>query len=465
MTLLAPAMFIALVIVLFLGFPVAFSLAAIASIFGVIGVLNGHFDVSFLTAIFFRIQGIFSNDNLLALPMLVFMGLLLERIGIAEAMFAALNRLFGNVSGGLAYTTIIVGAVISGITGFVSASVIAVGLIALPVMLRAGYDHRLATGVVAATGTLAQVIPPSLVLIVLAEQMEVSVTDLYRGALVPSLLLIGSYLTYVFVLTQIWPDRAPPDPSLASERCVGFLIRQALVAAGLPLGLVLMVLAAIYYGVATPTEGGAIGVTGTLLLGLLQNRLTLKKLRQAMLATGILICGLMFLLMGASFFTLVFRGLNGEQWVQALFNFVPAGQIGFVIFVSLIVFMIAFVLDFFVIAFIFLPLIVPVAQKLGIDMIWLTILLAVNLQTSFMHPPFGIAIYNLRSIAPSIVRTVDIYWGAVPFLCIQISMVGLLIMAPQLILKAARPPSVSPQNINITIPPLFGDSDTVSPWK
>ncbi|MBN8945111.1 MAG: TRAP transporter large permease subunit [Rhizobiales bacterium] len=465
MELLAPAMFVCLVAALFVGFPVAFSLAAIAGVFGLIGVVTGRFEASFLSAIFFRVQGLFNNDNLLALPMLVFMGLLLERTGIAEGMFISLNRLFGRVPGGLAYTTVIVGAVLSGITGFVSASVIAIGLIALPVMLRSGYDHRLASGVVAATGTLAQVIPPSLVLIVLAEQMDVSVTDLYRGALVPSLLLIGAYLAYVFVLTQMSPDTAPPDRSLSTGRAIGPLVGQALIAAGLPLGLVIVVLATIYLGVATPTEGGAIGVTGTLLLGLLRSRLTLEKLHQAMVATGILVSGLMFLLMGASFFTLVFRGLDGQRWIQALFSHIPAGEIGFVIFVSLSVFLIAFVLDFFEIAFIVLPLIVPVAQHLGVDMIWLTILLAVNLQTSFMHPPFGIAIYNLRSITPSTVRTVDIYWGAVPFLCIQLVMVGLLILVPQLVLKPPPPASVSPRDINIIIPPFLETPGSVSPWK
>lgn len=465
MEFLAPAMFVCLVATLFVGFPVAFSLAAIAGVFGIFGILTGRFEPSFLSGIFFRVQGLLSNDNLLALPMLVFMGLLLERTGIAEDMFASLNRLFGRVPGGLAYTTVVVGAVLSGITGFVSASVIAIGLIALPGMLRAGYDHRLASGVVAATGTLAQVIPPSLVLIVMAEQMDVSVTDLYRGALVPSLLLIGAYVAYVFILTQMSPRRAPPDPSLAISRAVGPLIGQALVAAGLPLGLVMVVLATIYLGVATPTEGGAIGVTGALFLGLLRTRLSFEKLHQAMVATGILVSGLMFLLMGASFFTLVFRGLDGQQWIQALFSHIPAGELGFVIFVSVSVFLIAFVLDFFEIAFIVLPLVAPIAQSLGVDMIWLTILLAVNLQTSFMHPPFGIAIYNLRSITPSGVRTVDIYWGAVPFLCIQLVMVGLLILVPQLVLKPPLPASGSPRDVDIIIPLPLETPGWVSPWK
>jgi tripartite ATP-independent transporter DctM subunit len=452
--LLAPAMFVCLVVVLFAGFPVAFSLAAVAGVFGVAGIFSGHFNAQFLDAMEFRIQGVFNNDNLLAIPLLIFMGMLLERTGIAEEMFVALNRLFGRAPGGLAYTAIVVGAVLSAITGFVSASVIAMGLISLPVMLRAKYDPRLAAGVIAAAGTLAQVIPPSLVLIVLAEQLEVSLIDIYHGALLPSVLLIGGYLAYIFILTRFAPDRAPAAASGVNVWCTPRIWIQAATAAGLPLGLVGMVLVTIYFGVATPSEGGAIGVTGALLLALAKHKLNGRNLRQAMNTTGILCSCIIFLLLGASFFTLVFRGLDGHVWIESLFKHLPAGQIGFVFFVNLAIFCLAFFLDFFEIAFIVLPLIGPVARQMGVDMVWLTVLLAVNLQTSFMHPPFGIALYNLRSVAPSSVRTFQIYWGAVPFLLIQLLMVAILIMVPQIVTRNSAK-FVNPDSIRIDLPPFL----------
>lgn len=454
-SLLPPTMFAGLVAALFVGFPVAFSLAAVAAVFGAIGVATGQFSPAFLEAMAFRIQGVFNSDNLLAIPLLVFMGMLMERTGIAEDMFIALNRLFGRTPGGLAYTTILVGAVLSAITGFVSASVIAMGLIALPVMLRTGYDPRLATGVVAAAGTLAQVIPPSLVLIVLAEQLEVSLQDIYRGAMLPSLLLIGSYLLYIFLVTRRHPHRAPPSVVPPGEaHSTRKLWREAAVAAGVPLGVVLAVLAAIYLGVATPTEGGAVGVTGTLLFGLVRGKLTARNLRQAMDTTGILVSSIIFLLLGASFFTLVFRGLNGQIWIESLFAGVPAGPLAFVLFVNAAVFVLAFFLEFFEIAFIVLPLVAPVARQLGIDMVWLTVLLAVNLQTSFMHPPFGIALYNLRSVAPRSVQTSDLYWGAVPFLAVQLILVTLLIVAPNLVLKNIPAPIDPNRPIEIPLPSI-----------
>ena len=451
--LLAPLMLASLVIVLLAGFPVAFSLAAVAGVFGLVGILVGRFDAMFLTAMKFRVQGVFYNDNLLAIPLLVFMGMILERTGIAEDMLLALNRLFGRIPGGLAYTVIIVGAVLSAITGFVSASVIALGLISLPVMLRSGYDHRLATGTIAAAGTLAQILPPSLVLIVLAEQMEVPLIDIYQGALLPSALLICLYLGYIFLVTWRKPHLAPPtalkgDRSWADPK----LWLDAAIAAGLPLGLVLAVLASVYFGVATPSEGGAIGVTGALLLGLAKRRLTVRNLKQAMEVAGILCTCVIFLLLGASFFTLVFRGINGHLWIESLYQHIPAGQLGFLLFVNAMIFFLAFFLDFFEIAFIVLPLIVPIAQKAGIDMVWLTVLLAVNLQTSFMHPPFGIALYNLRSVAPRSITTPQIYWGAVPFLLLQLSMVAILIIAPGIVTKT--PPPANVDDIRIEVPPF-----------
>lgn len=455
---IAPVMFTSLLLVLLLGYPVAFSLAAVASVFGVIGVLAGAFNGSFLLAMVFRILGIFSNDNLLAIPMLVFMGVLLERSGIAEDMFIALNRLFSRLAGGIAYGAILVGALLSSLTGFVSASVVAIGLIALPAMVRARYDARLATGVVAASGTLAQIIPPSLVLIVLAEQLEVSLQAIYRGAILPSLILMGAYLAYVFFATRRNPALAPPGfmtQDHARENIPLWL--DLVVSTGLPLAVVALVLASISFGVATPSEGGAIGSTGTLILAIARRRLTIARLKDSMNVTGLLCASIIFLLLGASFFTLVFRGLNGHVWIETMLAQLPAGQQGFVIVINLAIFFLAFFLDFFEIAFIVLPLVVPVAHKLQIDMVWLTVLFAVNLQTSFLHPPFGIALYNLRSIAPRSIPTSAIYWGAVPFIVLQFAVLALLILFPGLVLKQ-RETQQAPSEINIEIsepPPLL----------
>lgn len=451
---LAPAMFICLVLALFLGFPVAFTLAAVGGVFGIIGVTTGDFKPAFLVNMLFRIQGTFNNDNLLALPLLVFMGMLLERTGIAEDMFVALNRLFGRLSGGLAYTTIIIGAALSAITGFVSASVVAIGLMALPVMLQAKYDPRLAAGTVAAAGTLAQVIPPSLVLIVLAEQLEVSLLEIYRGALLPAALLVASYLLYIFLATWRRPQLAPAaSETLAAPFCQ--IVPHVGRAAGAPVVIVSALLGGIYFGVATPSEGGAIGVCAILLLSLATRKLTGRNLRQAMEITGILVCSIIFLLIGASFFMLVFRGLGGDLWISSLFAYLPAGQAGFIIFVNVAIFFLAFFLDFFEIAFIVLPLIAPLARQLGIDMVWFTVLIAVNLQTSFMHPPFGIALYNLRSVAPSSVRTSHIYWGALPFLVLQVLMVALLIAVPQIVTRPAALPADGTFSIELPIPPTI----------
>ena len=430
------AMFVSLVAALLAGFPVAFSIAAVAGVFGMLGVFGGYFGIELLGAMRFRVEGLFRNENLLSLPLFLFMGMLLERTGLAEDMLHALDRLFGAVRGGMAYTSVVVGACVAAVTGFVSASVIAIGLIALPAMLKKGYDPKLATGVVAASGTLAQILPPSIVLIVLAEQLDVLLLDIYHAVLLPSVVLVTLYLAYVWAMVRVRPQCAPParTEALSTRERLGAL-GEAAVAAGLPMAVILLVLASVYFGIATPTEAGGIGVAGTLALGLARRKLNLARVREAMEVTGILCSGIIFLLFGASFFTLVLRGLHGHDLIEALFAHIPAGEIGFLLFVNLAIFCLAFFLDFFEIAFIVLPLVTPVAAKLGIDMTWFAVLVAVNLQTSFMHPPFGIALYNLRSVAPSSVRTPDIYWGAVPFLAIQLLMVIILIAAPGIVLK------------------------------
>jgi tripartite ATP-independent transporter DctM subunit len=449
---LAPVMFACLVVAVLAGFPVAFSIAAVGALFGIIGVATGHFDPPFLLAVPLRIEGFFQNENLLAIPLFLFMGMLLERTQIAEDMLHALDELFGRIRGGMAYTVVVVGATLAAMTGFVSAAVISIGLIGLPAMLRKGYDPRLASGVIAASGTLAQILPPSIVLIVLADQMDVSLIDIYRGVLRPSVLLVGLYLGYVFFVTRWRPDRAP---AARTDRAPSTgtlpMWRDTALAAGFPLGLILIVLASIYFGVATPTEGGAVGVVGALLLGVARRKLTFRKLRQAMDATGILCCCVLFLLFGAASFSVVFRGLDGHLWIEGLFQHLPAGRLGFLLFVNAVIFLLAFFLDFFEIAFIVLPLIAPVAQKMGIDMTWLAVLIAVNLQTSFMHPPFGIALYNLRSVAPAEVETTQIYWGAVPFVLIQLIMVCALIAFPHIV--STVPETVENiENIHLPIP-------------
>ncbi|MBI2770470.1 MAG: TRAP transporter large permease subunit [Burkholderiales bacterium] len=434
--LIAPVMFGTLVVVLLAGFPVAFSLAAVAAVFGIAGVLTGQFTAPFLLNMPLRVQGVFNSDNFLAIPMFVLMGLILERTGIAEDTLVALGRLFRKQPGGLLVATLIVGSMLSAITGFVSASVIAMGLIALPTMLKAGYDPKLATGSIAAAGTLAQMLPPSLVLIVLAEQVEVPLVEIFHAALLPSAMLVGLYLVYVVVATRWRPGLAPPLID-ATTSSFSNAWKEAAVAAGFPLMLILAILASIFFGVATPTEGGAVGVCAALLIGLAKRRLSRQRLTEALTNAGVLCSSVIFLLLGASFFMLVFRGFNGQAWIEQLFGHLPQGQLPFLLFVCIGIFLLGFFLDFFEIAFIVVPLIAPVARKLGIDMVWFTVIVAVVLQTSFMHPPFGIALYNLRSVAPPEVRTSDIYLGAIPFLILQMVMVGILVAFPGI---ASTPP-------------------------
>ena len=430
---MAPLMFAALVIILLLGYPVAFALAANGLIFGVIAIQAGFFDFALLQALPERVFGILSNSTLLAIPFFTFMGLVLERSGMAEDLLDTIGQLFGAVRGGLAYAVIFVGALLAATTGVVAASVIAMGLISLPVMLRYGYDKRLATGVIAASGTLAQIIPPSLVLIVLADQLGVSIGDMYTGALLPGLVLTGLYVTYVLGVSIFRPAAAPALPASARTLRGAALLRRVMVSLVPPLTLIFLVLGTIFLGVATPTEGGAMGAVGALVLATVRRRLNRDLLTQAMTTTTKLTSFVIFILVGSTVFSLVFRGVNGDLWVENLLTQLPGGALGFLLVVNLLVFVLAFFLDFFEIAFILVPLLAPVAQKLGIDLVWFGILLGVNMQTSFMHPPFGFALFYLRSVAPKSVRTVDIYWGAVPFLVIQVVMIVLVLVFPEMV--------------------------------
>jgi tripartite ATP-independent transporter DctM subunit len=431
--LMAPLMFVGLVGFLLLGYPVAFSLAANGLLFAFIGIQAGFFEFSLLQALPERVYGIMSNATLLAIPFFTFMGLILERSGMAEELLETMGQLFGTLRGGLAYAVILVGALLAATTGVVAASVIAMGLISLPIMLRYGYDKRLAAGIIAASGSLAQIIPPSLVLIVLSDQLGVSVGDMYRGALLPGLVLMGLYFGYVLAVTLFRPKMAPALPAEARTLKGGALARKAAVAMLPPLLLIFLVLGTIFLGIATPTEGGAMGAVGALGLAMAKGRLNLDLLRQATDSTAKLTTFVVFILIGSTVFSLIFRGVNGDIWVENMLTGLPGGELGFLLVVNLLVFVLAFFLDFFEIAFIIVPLLAPVAHKLGIDLVWFGVLLGFNMQTSFMHPPFGFALFYLRSVAPKEIRTSDIYWGAIPFVLVQIVMVILVLIFPGLV--------------------------------
>jgi len=531
---MAPIMFASLVIFLLLGYPVAFSLAANGLIFGLLGIELGLFRPDFLQALPERIYGIMNNDVLLAIPFFTFMGLILERSGMAEDLLDTIGQLFGTIRGGLAYAVVFVGALLAATTGVVAASVISMGLISLPIMLRYGYDRRLASGVIAASGTLAQIIPPSLVLIVMADQLGRSVGDMYEGAFLPGLMLAGLYAGYVLLVTLLFPKFAPGLPvgairyredtgkrglpslavlfvvsagvgvfamrnsttrgadygvllmfigivfafcvavvnwacdKLFNFRFLSRLAQQVTFVMVPPLFLIFLVLGTIFIGLATPTEGGAMGASGALILALIKRRLTWDLTRQAAEVTAKLSAFVVFILIGARVFSLTFYGVDGHRWVEELLVSLPGGEVGFLVFVNVFVFFLAFFLDFFEIAFIVIPLLGPAAERLGIDLIWFGVVLGVNMQTSFMHPPFGFALFYLRSVAPREsyidrvsgkrmppVTTGEIYWGAVPFVVIQCIAVGIVIAFPALVMHyKGTGPTIDPSKIQIEIPQL-----------
>jgi tripartite ATP-independent transporter DctM subunit len=443
---MAPIMFACLVVFLLIGYPVAFALGAIGLVFGTLGIELGMFNIQLFQAFPERVFGIMRNDTLLAIPFFTFMGLILERSGMAEELLDTIGQLFGPMRGGLAYAVVFVGALLAATTGVVAASVISMGLISLPIMLRYGYDRRLATGVIAASGTLAQIIPPSLVLIIMADQLGRSVGDMYEGAIIPGLVLTSLYTGYIVLITLFRRNAGPALPPEARTLRGLALLRRVLISLMPPLVLIFLVLGTIFLGIATPTEGGAMGATGALVLALVKRRLSWDVLRQAMDKTAKLTSFVVFILIGSTIFSLVFRGVDGDLWVEDLLLDLPGGQLGFLIVVNILVFVLAFFLDFFELAFIIVPLLAPVAEKLGIDLIWFGVLLAVNMQTSFMHPPFGFALFYLRSVAPvgryldrvtgktiDGISTGQIYMGAIPFVCIQLIMVGLVILFPGMV--------------------------------
>ncbi|QQM03485.1 hypothetical protein I8G32_02026 [Rhodopseudomonas palustris] len=593
---MAPIMFASLVVFLLLGYPVAFSLAANGLLFAFLGIELGLFRPDFLQALPDRVYGVMNNETLLAIPFFTYMGLVLERSGMAEDLLETIGQLFGSIRGGIAYAVVFVGALLAATTGVVAASVISMGLISLPIMLRYGYDRRVATGIIAASGTLAQIIPPSLVLIVMADQLGRSVGDMYEGAFIPGIVLSLLYAFYIFLVTIFAPKAAPGLPleaqtlrepetarhplimPLAALSAGGaaylfvvhwgafdwskpafdkvglsqlvmqgfwfviltavlfrpfigiirtmtmslYLVVVASTAAGIvamgftdvksgadyivltmsvtvalsfviavlnrllrlkllsklaeqvvfvmvpPLGLIFLVLGTIFIGVATPTEGGAMGAAGAMLLALMKGRLSFDLTRQATESTAKLTAFVVMILVGARVFSLTFYGVDGHRWVEELLVSLPGGQLGFLIFVNAFVFVLAFFLDFFELAFIVIPLLGPAAEKLGIDLIWFGVMLGVNMQTSFMHPPFGFALFYLRSVAPKLpyidrvsgkqmapVTTGQIYWGSVPFVIIQLIMVALVIAFPGMVMHyKGVAGDIDPSKVKIDIPQI-----------
>jgi tripartite ATP-independent transporter DctM subunit len=431
---MAPIIFASMVLFLLVGFPVAFALAANGIFFGLIGIELGLLGPQLFQALPDRIFGIMNNDTLLAIPFFTFMGLILERSGMAEDLLDTIGQLFGPLRGGLAFAVIFVGALLAATTGVVAASVISMGLISLPIMLRYGYDTKLATGVIAASGTLAQIIPA----VAGADHHGRPARQVGRRHVQGRLpaghgTLTAFYVGYVILVAIFKPRWAPALPAEARTLHGAKLLMRVLTTLLPPLFLIFLVLGTIFLGIATPTEGGAMGATGALIMALARRRLSWSLLRQAMETTAKLTTFVVFILVGARVFSLTFYGVDGHRWVEHLLTGLPGGEVGFLIVVNVLVFLLAFFLDFFELSFIVVPLLGPVAQALGIDLIWFGVLLAVNMQTSFMHPPFGFALFYLRSVAPAAVKTTDIYWGAIPFVCIQIIMVGILIFFPQLV--------------------------------
>lgn len=426
---LAPLMFLSLFLLLLTGYPVAFVLAAVGLIFGVIGVLVGALPIELVQAVPERLFGIMRNETLMAIPFFTLMGLILEKSQLAEDLLDAINQLFGRLRGGLAFAVILVGALLAATTGVVAASVMAMGLISLPMMMRQGYSPAISSGVIMASGTLAQIIPPSLVLIVLADTLTVPVGDMYLGAMYPSLALVALFALFIGGLAIIKPELLPAQQQTRQAIQWGKLLA-ALVP---PLVLIFLVLGTIFIGLATPTEAGAMGAAGALVLALVKRRLSASLLHQALDNTAKLTSFVMFILVGSSLFALVFRALNGDVWVEHLFDKLPAGEIAFLLVVNLMVFGLGMFLDFFEIVFIVVPLLVPIIHKLNIDPVWFGVLLAMNLQTSFLTPPFGFSLFYLRSVAPKEVNTSHLYKGAVPFIVLQLAMVAVLMMYPQLV--------------------------------
>jgi tripartite ATP-independent transporter DctM subunit len=445
---LALLMFVSIIGVLMLGFPVAFSLAGTAVAFAGIGYLLGVFDPSSFNSLASRYIGVMLNEVLVAVPLFIFMGMMLERSGIAERLLITMGRLFGTLRGGLGFSVIVVGALLAASTGIVGATVVTMGLLSLPAMLRAGYDPRLASGVICASGTLGQLIPPSTVLIFMGDMLSginaqvqmqmgnfapspVSVGNLFAGAFVPGLLLVVFYLCFVAVKAVLHPSSCPALVVSAEERAN--LWKDVLVSLLPPLLLIVAVLGSILAGIATPTESASVGAVGAIILAASRWRLSLQSLRQTMLATANITTMIFVILLGASVFSLVFRMMGGDALVEEFLHNLPGGKMGAILFVMLLMFLLGFILDTFEIIFIILPITAPVLLKMGVDPVWLGVIIAVNLQTSFLTPPFGFSLFYLRGVAPASVSTRMIYEGALPFVVLQVIAIATMMLFPWLI--------------------------------
>lgn len=426
-------MFAGVFVLLLLGYPVAFTLGGVAVLFSLIGSALGVFNLALWGSLPLQVFNTMSNYTLLAIPYFIFMGAMLEKSGIAERLLETIGILFGRVRGGLALAVIIVGALLGATTGVVAATVVAMGLISLPIMLRYGYNKELATGVIVASGTLGQIIPPSVVLVVLADQLGISVGDLFVGALLPGLLMTTVFALHVFIITLIRPELAPALPAEVRNLRGRHLLSRVFQAMVPPLLLIVLVLGSIFFGVATPTEAGALGGIGAMLLAIANQRFTWSGLRQVCDATLRITSMVVLILIGSTAFSVVFRGLNGEAVMRMMLANLPGGEVGFLAISMVVVFLLGFFIDFFQIAFIIVPLFAPVAQGFGLDMVWYGVILGANLQTSFLTPPFGFALFYLRGIAPESVKTSDIYRGATQFVLLQVLVLMAIIRFPAIV--------------------------------
>ncbi|MGD1857595.1 MAG: TRAP transporter large permease subunit [Leptolyngbyaceae cyanobacterium] len=430
---LGPLMFGGALVLLSLGYPVAFSLGGVAILFGLLGIALGVFDPIFLTAMPQRIFGIMNNFTLLAIPYFIFMGAMLEKSGIAENLLETMGSLFGRLRGGLAIAVVVVGALLAATTGVVAATVVTMGLISLPTMLRYGYNKDVATGVIAASGTLGQIIPPSIVLVVLADQLGVSVGDLFLGSFIPGVLMAGAFVVHVAVIAFVRPDLLPALPAdilKVRGRDLALKVLKVMVP---PLALILLVLGSIFFGVATPTEAGALGAVGAIILAACNRQLTIGGLQEVCDSTLRTTTMVIFILLGSTAFSLVFRGLRGDSFIFDVLTNLPGGETGFLIVSMLTIFLLGFFIDFFEIAFIVIPLFAPVAQQLGMDLVWYGVIIGANMQTSFLTPPFGFALFYLRGVAPKDISTGNIYRGVVPFIALQLLVLVAIITFPGLV--------------------------------
>jgi tripartite ATP-independent transporter DctM subunit len=443
-------LFVVVCMVLMAGYPVAFSLAGTALVFAWLGELGGSFDAAFLEALPNRLYGIMTNVTLIAVPLFVFMGVMLERSRVAENLLDTMAELFGQLRGGLGYSVTLVGMLLAASTGIVGATVVTMGLLSLPTMLRRGYDPRIASGVICASGTLGQIIPPSIVLVLLGDVLSsayqqaqldmgsyspetVSVGDLFSGALIPGLILVTLYLLYLVFIAWIRPDAMPAisdDSTTNADH--GSLLQRVVYSLLPPLLLIVAVLGSILAGIATPTEAASVGAVGAILLAISQRQCTLAIMQEVMRSTTRISCMVFMILIGASVFSLVFRGFGGDEVVAGLLNNLPGGKFGAMLATMLLMFLLGFVLDFIEITFVVVPIVGPVLLAMGIDPVWLGIMIAINLQTSFLTPPFGFALFYLRGVAPAEISTRQIYAGVAPFIALQLLMLSMLAVWPSI---------------------------------